>query len=143
MNNPSQRDSRGPSERANHRLLALSGGVGGLAGLALATVSFLSRPRDHEAVWTSPLPLWFAIVMALTFGIVIPLLSWRWHQVVDEHERQAYRDGAVASFYTVGLGVPVWWFLWRGGALPPVQIGWVYGAMLCVGSIVWLWRKYV
>ncbi len=48
----------------------------------------------------------------------------------------------VASFYTVGLGVPVWWFLWRGGALPPVQIEWVYGAMLGVGGLVWLWRKY-
>ncbi|GAA3250498.1 hypothetical protein [Sphingomonas yabuuchiae] len=146
MTDLSQRDSRGPSERANHRLLALSGGIGGLAGLALATVSFVSTPQgrhlDHDAVWTSPLPLWFAILMALVWGVVIPVISWRWHRVVDEHERQAYRDGAVASFYTVALSVPVWWFLWRGGALPPVQFEWVYGAMLIVGSVVWLWRKY-
>jgi len=151
MTDLSQRDSRksdtrGPSERANHRLLVLSGGVGGLIGLALATVSLLSMPHgrklDDHAVWTSPLPLWFAIVMALLWGVVIPIISWRWHRVVDEHERQAYRDGAVASFYTVGLGVPVWWLLWRGGVLPPVQVDWVYGAMRTVGSIVWLWRKY-
>lgn len=147
MTNLSKHNGRAPSERANHRLLALSGGVGGLAGLAMATISLLYLPHgkklDHEAMWTSPLPLWFAIVMALVWGVAIPIISWRWHRVVDEHERQAFRDGAVASFYTIALSVPVWWFLWRGGALPPVQVEWVYGAMLAVGSIVWLWRKYV
>ena len=147
MKTISTRAPKGPSERANHRLLAISGAVGGVAGGAMAVVSILHLPQgaklDHDAVWTSPLPLWFAILMALVWGVVIPVISWRWHRVVDEHERQAYRDGAVASFYTVALGVPVWWFLWRGGALPPVQFEWVYGAMLIVGSAVWLWRKYI
>ncbi|WP_347093858.1 hypothetical protein [Sphingomonas parapaucimobilis] len=140
----SSRIAKGPSERANHRLLAISGAVGGIAGLSTALI-VLQQPKDAVAPadpWSSPLPLWFAMLMALIWGVVIPVISWRWHRVVDEHERQAYRDGAVASFYTVGLGVPVWWFLWRGGALPPVQIEWVYGAMLGVGGIVWLWRKY-
>ncbi|WP_312489368.1 hypothetical protein [Sphingomonas sp.] len=138
------RIAKGPSERANHRLLAISGGVGGIAGLSTALI-VLQQPPGATArpdLWSSPLPLWFAVLMALIWGVIIPVISWRWHRVVDEHERQAYRDGAVASFYTVGLGVPVWWFLWRGGALPPVQIEWVYGAMLGVGGLVWLWRKY-
>ena len=147
MKTLSPRVPKGPSERANHRLLAISGAVGGVVGGAMAVVSILHRPHgtpfDHQTLWTSPLPLWFAILMVLVWGVVIPVISWRWHRVVDEHERQAYRDGAVASFYTVGLGVPIWWFLWRGGALPPVQFEWVYVAMLAVGSIVWLWRKYV
>lgn len=136
----SSRITKGPSERANHRLLAISGAVGGIAGLSSALI-MLQQP-DSADPWSSPLPLWFAVLMALIWGVVIPIISWRWHRVVDEHERQAYRDGAVASFYTVGLGVPVWWFLWRGGALPPVQVEWVYGAMLAVGGLVWLWRKY-
>lgn len=145
MTTNASRIAKGPSERANHRLLAISGAVGGVAGLSTALI-VLQQPPGAAArpdLWSSPLPLWFAVLMALIWGVVIPVISWRWHQVVDEHERQAYRDGAVASFYTVGLGVPVWWFLWRGGALPPVQIEWVYGAMLAVGGLVWLWRKYV
>lgn len=145
MTTNAARIAKGPSERANHRLLAISGAVGGIAGLSTALI-VLQQPAGAAArpnPWTSPLPLWFAVLMALVWGVVIPVISWRWHRVVDEHERQAYRDGAVASFYTVGLGVPVWWFLWRGGALPPVQFEWVYGAMLIVGSVVWLWRKYV
>jgi membrane associated rhomboid family serine protease len=136
----SSRIAKGPSERANHRLLAISGAVGGIVGLSTALI-MLQQPERTDP-WSSPLPLWFAVLMALIWGVVIPITSWRWHRVVDEHERQAYRDGAVASFYTVGLGVPVWWFLWRGGALPPVQVEWVYGAMLAVGGLVWLWRKY-
>ncbi|MDR6113513.1 MULTISPECIES: hypothetical protein [unclassified Sphingomonas] len=138
------RIAKGPSERANHRLLAISGAVGGIAGLSTALI-VLQQPRGaaRPDLWSSPLPLWFAVLMALIWGVIVPIISWRWHRVVDEHERQAYRDGAVASFYTVGLGVPVWWFLWRGGVLPPVQIEWVYGAMLAVAGLVWLWRKYI
>ncbi|WP_294272718.1 hypothetical protein [uncultured Sphingomonas sp.] len=144
MTTNSSRIAKGPSERANHRLLAISGAVGGIAGLSTALIVLQQPPGSGRAdPWSSPLPLWFAVLMALIWGVIIPVISWRWHRVVDEHERQAYRDGAVASFYTVGLGVPVWWFLWRGGALPPVQIEWVYGAMLGVGGLVWLWRKYV
>ncbi len=94
-------------------------------------------------MWTSPLPLWFAILMAVMWGIAIPIISWRWHRVVDEHESRAYRDGALAAFYVVGFGAPVWWFLWRGGVLPPVQVEWVYGAMMATCGIVWVWRKYV
>ncbi|MDQ1229930.1 hypothetical protein [Sphingomonas sp. SORGH_AS_0879] len=144
MTTQSPRPIKGPSERANHRLLALCGGIGGIAGLSTAIVVLRQTPGGDARpdLWSSPLPLWFGILMALIWGVVVPVISWRWHRVVDEHERQAYRDGAVASFYTVGLGVPVWWFLWRGGALPPVRIEWVYFAMMAVGGLVWLYRKY-
>ncbi|MCT8001771.1 hypothetical protein NZL82_07740 [Sphingomonas sanguinis] len=142
-----QRDSRGPSERANHRLVAISGAVGGVMGLSMALVAILSAPAGMKPstlnMWTSPLPLWFAILMALMWGVVVPIISWRWHRVVDEHESRAYRDGALAAFYVVGLGAPVWWFLWRGGVLPPLQVEWVYGALMATCGIVWMWRKYV
>ncbi|WP_322963036.1 hypothetical protein [Sphingomonas fuzhouensis] len=139
------RIAKGPSERTNHRLLAISGVVGGIAGLSTALIVLQQPPgaSPHPDLWSSPLPLWFAILMALIWGVVIPIISWRWHRVVDEHESRAYRDGALAAFYVVGLGAPVWWFLWRGGVLPPLQAEWVYGALMATCGIVWMWRKYV
>ena len=113
--------------------------------LPLPHVCDPSVPPDNtypSAQYTSQLPLWFAILMALMWGVVVPIISWRWHRVVDEHESRAYRDGALAAFYVVGLGAPVWWFLWRGGVLPPLQVEWVYGALMATCGIVWMWRKY-
>lgn len=144
--NSRKSDTRGPSERANHRLVIMSGVVGGVMGFATALMMILSDPAGlksgHFDPWTSPLPLWFAILMALMWGVVVPIISWRWHRVVDEHESQAYRDGALAAFYVVGLGAPVWWFLWRGGVLPQLQVEWVYCALMTTCGLVWMWRKY-
>ncbi|APX66943.1 hypothetical protein V3I01_12590 [Sphingomonas sp. gentR] len=146
MINLSKRDTRGPSERANRRLVAISGALGGVIGAAMAIMSVVQLPHGAKPgpldMWTSPLPLWFAIIMALVWGVFLPIISWRWHRVVDEHESRAYRDGALAAFYVVGLGAPVWWFLWRGGVLPPLQVEWVYGALMASCGIVWMWRKY-
>ncbi len=79
-------------------------------GLSMAVVAILSTPAGTKPsafhMWTSPLPLWFAILMAVMWGIAIPIISWRWHRVVDEHESRAYRDGALAAFYVVGSERP-------------------------------------
>lgn len=136
----------GPSERENRRLLLWSGVLGGVIGAATAIVALTGRPRGggHTPFdfVTSPLPAWFALLVVIAWGVVLPIISWRWHRVVDEHEREAYRDGAVAAFYVIGVGAPCWWFLWRGGMAPPVDAGALYAAMMVAGGGVWLWRKY-
>ncbi len=135
---------KSPSVRANHRLVVLSGAIGGLIGLAMALILLRNGvPNDGPgALLTMPLPRWFAVLVALIWGIGMPIVSWRWERVVDEHERRAYRDGAVAGFYVMGIGAPVWWFLWRGGLAPAVDAVWLYGATMTVTGLVWLWRKH-
>jgi hypothetical protein len=136
-------DLRGPSEKANHRILMICGAVGGVTGLAMALgVRQMNVGGDHPSLTTGPIPAWMGIGLALVWGVVIPVLSWRWHRVVDEHEREAYRDGAVAGFYTLSIGGGVWWFLWRGGLLPEVDAFWLYLATLTAAGLVWAWRKY-
>ncbi|MHA6721431.1 hypothetical protein [Sphingomonas sp. RS2018] len=138
------RNIKSPSVKANHRLLALSGALGGLIGLALA-LSVLGRPDKGmagDAMLTGPLPVWLAVGIALLWGIALPIISWRWEQVVDEHERQAFRDGAVAGFYVLSVGGPVWWILGRAALVPPVDALGLYAAVLAVTGVVWLWRKY-
>jgi hypothetical protein len=139
------RGAKSASVRANHRLLAISGALGGVVGLILAIFVLSDRPDGANvgtAMIYAPLPSWLAVAIALVWGVVLPIISWRWERVVDEHEREAYRDGAVAGFYVIGVGAPVWWLLWRGGLLPPVDAIIVYAAVLTVTGVVWLWRKY-
>jgi hypothetical protein len=140
-----RRSTKSASERANHRLLLISGAIGGVIGLVLA-LSVLTGHHDDatvgQAMVSGPIPAWLAIAIALIWGVLMPIISIRWERVVDEHEREAYRDGAVAGFYVIGCGAPVWWFLWRGGLVPPVDSALLYAAVLIVTGAVWLWRKY-
>lgn len=131
------------STRANRRLLGLSGLLGGVMGLLLAVNEVRRSPDGHALdILTAPLPAALALALAALWGIVLPLISWRWHKVVDEHEREAYRDGSVAGFYVLSVAAPVWWLLARGGMAPPVDGFWVYGAVMIVSGAFWLWRKH-
>lgn len=133
------------SERANHRLLAISGVLGGAVGLVLALTALGGhRKGDNlsDAMLNGPLPVWLAIVLALLWGVVMPIISWRWERVVDEHEREAYRDGAVAGFYALSIGGPVWWVLARADLVRPVDPVALYALVLVATGGVWLWRKY-
>lgn len=131
------------SVRANHRLLAWTGALGGITGFATAmAVALRSNGAEHPDLLSGALPPAFAVVLAAGWGIVLPVLSWRWDRVVDEHERDAYRDGAVAGYYMVAIGAPVWWFLWRGGLAPAVDAVWMFTAMIFASGAVWMWRKY-
>ena len=137
-------ESRGPSERANHRLLAISGAMGGVIGIVMAMAALQASPGTDDAAWAmlyGPLPVWAAVLLALAFAGVL-VLSRRWERVVDEHERDAYRDGAVAGFYVIGVGAPIWWVLWRGGLLPAIDPIGLYAATVTVTGVVWLVRKY-
>ncbi|MGR6330122.1 hypothetical protein ACU5AX_13730 [Sphingomonas sp. XXL09] len=132
------------SVRANQRLLAASGVLGGAIGVGLVLVLIPQGEGAPDMVdlLHAPLPAWFAILVALAWGVALPLIAWRWQRVVDEHEREAYRDGAVAGFYVMGAGAPVWWVLARGGLVAEVDPIGLYVATLAVTGIVWLYRKY-
>lgn len=135
----------GAKQRTNRRIVLLCGAIGGVIGAATAMAVLNQEPAAgaaHPSLLTAPLPAWLAIAVALAWGVVLPILCWRWHQVIDEHERDAYREGAVAGFYVMGVGAPVWWFLWRGGMAPAVDPLWLYVATIAVGGAVWAWRKY-
>lgn len=133
----------GPKQRANHRLLAWTGVLGGVIGLAMAVATDIATPRgEHPNLLFADLPPWFAVGIALGWGVVLPVITWRWHRVIDEHERDAYRDGATAGYYVMAIGAPVWWFLWRGGLAPAVNAFALFIAVMTVSGVVWMWRKY-
>lgn len=135
--------AKAPSERANHRLIAWTGALGGVIGLAMAiATSQGAGPGERLDILSGAIPGWFAVLIAFLWGVVLSAMTWRWHRVIDEHEREAYRDGAVAGYYVMAIGAPVWWFLWRGGLLPAVDAFWLFMAVMIASGGVWMWRKY-
>lgn len=139
-------EPKSASTRSNHALLAVSGFLGGMIGLALAVTGLSNKPAGvgdaGDAMLNGPLPVWLAVALAVLWGVVLPIISWRWERVVDEHEREAYRQGAVAGFYVIGVGAPVWWLLSRADLVRPVDPMGLYIAVLTVTGAVWLWHKY-
>ncbi len=138
-------EQKSASERANHRLLAVSGLLGGVVATVLAFAALGDHRRGEDladAMLTGPLPVWLAVILVLLWGVVLPIISWRWERVVDEHEREAYREGAVAGFYTISIGGPVWWILERAGLVRPVDWMALYVMVVIASGVVWLWRKY-
>ncbi|KQN25624.1 hypothetical protein ASE86_05265 [Sphingomonas sp. Leaf33] len=133
------------SERANRRLILTSGALGGVMGLALAVATLGGHRKGDDLVdlmLTGPLPVWLVLVLVFAWGVLLPIISWRWHRVVDEHEREAYRDGAVAGHYLMSIGAPVWWLLARADLVRPIDPVAFFAAFIVVSGVVWSWRKY-
>lgn len=116
-------------------------------GLVIALVLAFAAPKGLEdgafsILSNSPIEPIVALALCAIILIVIPFGSWQWHRIVDEHERDAYRMGAVAAAYVYLIGAPTWWFLWRGGWLPAPNGIIVYYAFCLTFAAVWLWKKY-
>lgn len=116
-------------------------------GLFMALILVIASPTGVESASLSilsndPIDPVVALIMCAIILFVIPYGSWQWHRAVDEHERDAYRMGAVAAAYVYMLGAPLWWFLWRGGFVPAPNGIILYDAFCLSFAAVWLWKKY-
>ena len=139
------RGSREPltrNERLNRNILIACGAIGGIIG-AVITVASRGKLTEGSGVFSNdPLPPMVAAALILVLGIVIPVISYYWHKVVDEQEVDAYKTGTLYAFYVYGIGAPIWWLAWRGGFAPAPDGFVIYYATITVMAIVWLWKKY-
>ncbi len=128
-------------ERLNRNILIGCAVLGGVLGVSLAI--FEPDPAENFSIFSkAPIPAIAAIIFAVIWGIIVPVISFFWHRTVDEQEAHAYREGAYYAFYLYVFGAPLWWILWRGGLLPePDGIAIYYATLLTCGG-VWLWKKY-
>lgn len=130
-------------ERHSRNILIGSCLFGLVTGMAIAIFGLAGESDNAFALFTnSPIRPAFAIAMTAILVLVLPLISWQWHKAIDEHERDAYRAGAVAGSYLFLIGAPAWWLLWRGGLVPQPDGVIFYYAFCLLFSIVWLWKKY-
>ena len=127
-------------ERLNRNLLIVSGLLGGATSLAMAFA--VEGGLESGALSNEPLPPVVAVLLILVLGVLVPVISFFWHRIIDEQEADAYKTGAVYAFYVFGIGAPVWWLAWRGGFVPPPDGFIIYFATVFTLGAVWLWKKY-
>lgn len=126
----------------SRKLITLSAAIGGVLGLMLALGSLAQGQEPPSVFSNEPMLPWMALAAIAVWLIVVPPLTWRWHQSIDEHEARAYRDGTLAGIYAYCAIAPTWWFGWRGGFLPEPQEMITFSIVMVVWGLVWAVRRY-
>jgi hypothetical protein len=129
-------------EKRSNRIIIACGLIGGLLGLGLVVGSDLGGgPPDVFS--NAPIIPAFALGLALVVGILMPIISWYWHnRVIDELEADAYRSGALIAIYAYWTISPTWWVLWRGGLVPAPDGIAIYMITIFTALFIWFWKKY-
>lgn len=113
------------------------------AGVIIAAIALAfggSNSTDFPAIGSvTPITAGVLAMLVMTVG---PWTTWLWWRATDEHERQAYLEGAhVAASAALYLGIG-WWLLSRAALLPPPDGMAILIGLSVIWSAVWLWRKY-
>ena len=105
-------------------------------------IGIILRTTDGGAVSllsNTPVSPGLAIVVIGLWAVAGPVLTWLWWQRVDEHEADAYRDGALIAAHVYMFVTPAWWIATRAGWLPPQEPM----ATLLMVSLVWMLAWFV
>ncbi len=130
-------------EKLNRNIMVGCGLLGAVIGATLVATDG-SIPSDPQTMFSdSPLPLALAVLLAVFWGVIMPVIAWFWHtRAIDEQEANAYRDGGYYAAYGYLMGAPTWWFLWRGGLLPEPNGTLIFCLFAIIWTAVWFWKKY-
>ncbi|MGB5078712.1 MAG: hypothetical protein WBO17_14630 [Sphingorhabdus sp.] len=129
-------------EKRNNQVILGCGLLGGLIALILVQAGEIDS-HSNAVFSNGPIQPAIAIGLALAIGVIVPALSWYWHQrVIDEQEADAYKSGALLALYAYWIVAPLWWVLWRGGLLSPPDGIALYMMTTFTVLIIWMWKKY-
>lgn len=130
-------------EKLNRNIMVGCGLLGAVIGAGLVATDG-AMPSDPLSMFSdSPLPMTIALVLAIFWGVIMPVIAWFWHtRAIDEQEAHAYRDGGYYAAYAYLIGAPTWWFLWRGDMLPEPDGTAIFCAFALIWTAVWFWKKY-
>lgn len=111
-------------------------------GVPLGIILGASEEGTGTLLSNAPISSGIAATAIVLWAIAGPLISWLWWQKIDEHEADAYRDGALVAAHAYIFVVPVWWMATRAGWLPPQDPMLVMLAVTSLWSAVWFVRRY-
>jgi hypothetical protein len=130
-------------ERMNRNILIGCLLLGGVLGVAMALISPNSGSDPLAAFNNDRIPPAAAIIFAVIWGILLPILAYFWHKrAIDEQEAAAYRDGGYYAAYAFIVAAPVWWLLARSGIAPDVNGVAVFVIFNLIWVAVWFYKKY-
>ena len=127
-----------PRVRSARNLLAVMVALGVPLGILLGIADsgpglIFSNGRVSPLIATSAIIIWIGAA---------PLLTLLWWRKIDEHEADAYRDGALVAAHAYLFIAPAWWMATRAGWLPPQDPMLMMLAIACIWSVVWVYRRY-
>ncbi|MEL6878764.1 MAG: hypothetical protein AAGL68_11810 [Pseudomonadota bacterium] len=139
QDNSSSSETIAPSTRKSRNLLLIALAIGGALGLFLG----LSDGAGNDILFSNaPISQTVALISIAVWLIIVPAISWLWWKSVDEHEANAYREGAMISAHLYLFIVPAWWFAARAGWLQAQDPMIVFMIVCGVWILVWAYRKY-
>ncbi len=117
-----------------------------LASMALSIpigiILGISSEGSPDVLSNDPVSAGIALLVIGLWAVAGPVLTWLWWQRVDEHEADAYRDGAMLAAHVYIYVTPAWWMATRAGWLPPQEPMIVLLAVSFLWMLVWFVRRY-
>ncbi len=111
-------------------------------GAALGILLGLGDGSETTAFSDQPISQAIAGIFIAIWLTIVPVGTWLWWRSIDEHEGEAYRDGAFVAGYAYLFLVPAWWMATRAGWLPPQEPIIVFAVVCLVWTAVWFTKRY-
>ncbi len=128
-----------PRVKRSRMFLYASLGVGIVLGIVMVAGEGASSPIFSN----QPIGSVVAGISIAIWLIVVPIGTWLWWRSIDEHEGDAYREGAMVAGHAYLFIAPAWWMATRAGWLPPQDPMIVFLAVCAIWSAVWLSKRYL
>lgn len=128
-----------PRVRSARNLLALMVAI----GVPLGVIMGIADNGAGLLFSNGPVSPVIAVVAIIIWTIAAPVLSWAWWRKIDEHEADAYRDGALVAAHAYLFLAPAWWMATRAGWLPAQDPMLVMLLVACLWGAVWFVRRYL
>ncbi len=128
-----------PRVKNSRIMIWLCMGVGALIGVLLVITddagnAILSNGTINPVVAGVVIAVWL---------IFVPIATVKWLRIVDEHEVEAYNNGAFIAGHAYLFIVPAWWMATRAGWLPAQDPMIVFILVCTIWSGVWFAKRYL
>lgn len=110
--------------------------------LLLGIILGVADVGNTDLLSNTPVSSDLALIAIGLWGVAGPILTWLWWKRVDEHEADAYRQGATLAAHFYMYVTPAWWMATRAGWLPPQEPMIVLLVVSIVWMLVWFIRRY-
>ena len=117
--------------------------IGFLFAVGLVCGFLIGFYEDDSAGFVAgdSIPAWVAILGVVLFLAAMTLGNRRFLNAADELERRDSLLGTAATGWTILIGFPCWFLLWKGGLVPAPDALWLFAASFTACTGYYLYRK--
>lgn len=129
--------------RAGARTRRIRSIIGILFAAGLISGFLIGFYEDESVAFATgdSIPAWVAILGVVLFLAAMTLGNRRFLSAADELERRNNLLGTAAAGWTIMIGFPCWFLLWKGGLVPQPDALWLFAASFTASTGYYLYRK--